>query len=130
MFTFLLDGSLNLRCAFLNLETMTREPTLAAQNNQMGWALQMDAAADPQANQDAPAYVNGASPSHNIDRFHVKCATVMDDDSIMVCARGRHPGMKEAVSTLFLRFKVIQNGENYTLEMSEVQRCFPTVFPR
>lgn len=97
----------------------------------MTWALQMDAAAEPQANQEAPPFVNGSPATHNIDRFHVKCANVMDDDTIMVCARGRYPGMKEAVSTLFLRFKVQKNADGpYTLEMTEVQRCFPTVFPR
>lgn len=55
----------------------------------------------------------------------------MDDDTIMVCARGRTPGMREALTTLFLRFRVIKiNDAPYKLEMIEVQRCFPTVFPR
>lgn len=131
VFTFLLDGSLNLRCAVQDLENLNRQPTKEAQTDAMTWALQMDASAEPQANQDAPPYVNAEPPIHNIDRFHVKCATVMDDDTIMVCARGRYPGMKEAVSTLFLRFKVIKLGDApYKLQMIEVQRCFPTVFPR
>lgn len=74
MFTFLLDGSLNLRCAVQDLENLNRQLTKEAQTDAMTWALQMDASAEPQANQDAPPYVNAEPPIHNIDRFHVKCA--------------------------------------------------------
>lgn len=55
----------------------------------------------------------------------------MPDKSIAVVARGRYPGMREAVSTLFLRFDVRREGEHYKLEMREkIERAFPTIFPR
>ena len=55
----------------------------------MSWALEMNAA----SRNDATSIFNDTH--HFIDRFSLKCATVMDDDTIMLCARGRTPGMEE-----------------------------------
>lgn len=63
--------------------------------------------------------------------MHVKTALVMPDDSICVVARGRYPGMREAVSTIFLRFDVKKENGNYKVRLrEEIYRCYPTVFPR
>ena len=71
------------------------------------------------------------SEDHKIDRFHIKCATVMDDGSIAVVARGRTVGMKMQVSTIILRFDVKFLDGHWTLHMrNDVAKAFPTIFCR
>jgi hypothetical protein len=69
---------------------------------------------------------------HKIDRFHIKCAEVMNDGSIAVVARGRTPGMKMQVTTLVLRFDVdhLPNGKMSLRRRPEPQLLFPTIFCR
>jgi hypothetical protein len=128
VFTFLVDGALNIKCAVLDLKKLEHKASKDEATSEMEWALKIQAAKSPQEGKSA---VDNANGIHNIDRFHVKCAVVMSDNSIAVIGRGRFPGMREAVSTLILRYDVHEEGGAYKLVMREkVERCFPTIFPR
>ena len=103
IFSFLVDGALNIKCASLPLANLPKAATKEEMTAEWDWALRIQASKTPQSGSGPLDLEKG---EHNIDRFHVKCAVVMEDDSIAVVARGRYPGMREAVSTLILRFNV------------------------
>ncbi len=128
VFTFLVDGALNIKCASLPLKDLPKAASKEDVSAEWAWALRIQASKNPQSGSGA---LDTAKEEHNIDRFHVKCAVVMPDNSIAVVARGRYPGMREAVSTLILRFDPFEEAGVFKLKMrAHVERCFPTIFPR
>jgi hypothetical protein len=113
VFSFTVDGRLNISAAALPLQNMRATQYKEGIEHEMTWAL------------------NKPSTEHKIDRFHIKCATVMEDGSIAVVARGRTEGMKMQVSTIILRFDVKFADGKWILTMREkVDIAFPTIFCR
>jgi len=61
----------------------------------------------------------------------MKAATIMQDRSIMVLARGKVPGMKEQIGTILLQFDVVKSAGRMVLRLREgILKMFPSVFPR
>ena len=132
VFTFLVDGALNIKSAVLDLAKMDPQVTKEAATSEMTWAFKSEykTAAVTDEEELAKMAADGTN-QHHIDRFHVKSAEVMPDNSIVVLARGRLLGMREAITTLFLRFDVSKVDGEYKLTMRDkVERAFPTIFPR
>ena len=71
IFTFCVDGRLNISAAVLPLQKLKFAKTKEGVVDEMEWVL------------------SKKSEEHKIDRFHIKCATVKEDGSIAVVARGR-----------------------------------------
>ena len=113
IFTFTLDGRLNIKAAVLDLRLLQTADRKEDITEEMEWCFER------------------RQEDHKIDRFHVKCAEVMNDGSIAVVARGRTPGMKMQVSTIVLRFDVEYSGLRWKMKMRpHVQLLFPTIFCR
>ena len=92
IFTFTVDGKLNIKAAVMYLKNVQSERNKEDIVQEMEWCFERKA------------------EDHKIDRFHIKCAEVMNDGSIAVIARGRTSGMKMQVSTIVLRFDVVHNA--------------------
>jgi hypothetical protein len=92
IFTFTVDGKLNIKAAVMYLKNVQSERNKEDIVQEMEWCFERKV------------------EDHKIDRFHIKCAEVMNDGSIAVIARGRTSGMKMQVSTIVLRFDVVHNA--------------------
>lgn len=114
IFTFTVDGKLNIKAAVMYLKNVQSERNKEDIVQEMEWCFERRV------------------EDHKIDRFHIKCAEVMNDGSIAVIARGRTSGMKMQVSTIVLRFDVVHNANGkITLTMRQhIQLMFPTIFCR
>lgn len=99
IFSFTVDGKLNIKAAFLDLKFMQTANDKQEITQEMEWCLERK------------------QEDHKIDRFHIKCAQVMNDGSIAVVARGRTPGMKMQVTTIVLRFDVDYVANKWTMKM-------------
>ena len=110
---------MNLKCATTEL-VKSHENDLSKDNiNEFYWALTMDYNGEGQAQ------------THPINYFHVKGATVIQDHSIIVIARGKIPNTDEFTSTLLLTFDVQMLKGKYALILRpNFKRVFPNVFPR
>ena len=67
---------------------------------------------------------------HNLDRFHLKCGVAMNDNIIVVMARGRLPNMREQVASLLLYFKINKCYGKWTAFLDRKQVIWPTIFLR
>jgi hypothetical protein len=112
MFTFLHDARLNIKVAVMDLKDMKPVEVWEDQTQEMQWALKME------------------QKDHNLDRFHLKNACTMDDGRICVMSRGRLPGMKEAVTSLLVYFKVENSAGGWKASLDSTQIIWPTIFPR
>ena len=129
IFTFVVDGAMNIKCAVLELANMKKAVDKSAQDQEMYWVLKlMRQEATMELSKEAQLKGEG---KHAIDRFHVKSALMLNDNSIGVVARGRIPNMREAISWMLLRFDVHEIDGKFALVMREkVHRAYPTIFPR
>lgn len=73
MFTFIIDATLMIKSAVLDLRNMSTKPQSEGQTHPdtMPYAMQL------------------AYNDHKIDRLHLKCATVTKDGRIAVVGRGK-----------------------------------------
>ena len=114
IFTFIIDAQLTIKSACMDLETAEWTDMGTENTTEMYWAMELKA------------------ETHKVDRLHIKGGITLDDDNIAIIARGRKEGQTTQIAGLIWYFKVNKSSEDgkYSLELQDIQRHFPSIFPR